>query len=153
MRARIRTRSHLLRAATVSLVVSCVAAGAVRADADAGFEIEVVVARLTADRSKIDKGAERLHAALKDQFRYKGIRVLKTERVALVADEVWDLNLPTRRRLRIRPLVVEADGALISVEISGLVQTDLRIGLGQLVVIGAEKFRDGKLVIALQSGN
>jgi len=61
------------------------------------------------------------------------------------------LNLPTRRRLRIRPLVVEANGALISVEISGLVQTDLRIKEGQLVIIGAERYLDGKLVIALQA--
>ncbi|MCH7866362.1 MAG: hypothetical protein IH881_01600 [Myxococcales bacterium] len=141
-----------LRGVVAALAIGCLAAGAVQADPGPGFELEVLVARLTTERGKIDKGAERLHAELKHQFRYEGIRVLETRRVKLVVDQVWDLNLPTRRRLRIRPLVVEATGALISIEISGLVQTDLRIRKGQMVIIGAEKFRDGKLVIALQAG-
>ncbi len=136
-----------------SLVIGCLVAGGVTgADPGSVFELEVVVARLTIGQKTIDKGAKRLHAELKGQFRYEGIRVVETKRVRLVADEVWDLNLPTRRRLRIRPLVVEKGGALISVEISGLVQTDLRIKKGQLVIIGAEKYLDGKLVIALQAG-
>ena len=135
-----------------SLAIGWICAGAVRADPSQTFELDVVVARLTSGQNKIDKRAKRLHAALKNQFRYEGIRVLETRRLTLVVDEVMDLKLPTRRRLRIRPLVVEAKGALISVEISGLVQSDLRINEGQLVIIGAEQYLDGKLVIALQAG-
>lgn len=149
---RLQTQSSVLGLAVASLVIGCLAAGEVRADSAPSFELDVMVARLTSKHSKIDKAAKRLHAELKEQFRYEGIRVVETKRVRLVVDEIWDLNLPTRRRLRIRPLVVEKGGALISVEISGLVQTDLRIEKGQLVIIGAETYRDGKLVIALQAG-
>jgi hypothetical protein len=142
-----------MRLAMLAVSIGCFAAGDALAEETPTFALQVVVARLTDGHKKIDKAAERLHDALKKQFRYEGIRVLEVKRVSLVADEVWDLNLPTRRRLRIRPLVVEATGALISVEISGLVQSDLRIESGQLVIIGAEKFRDGKLVIALQAAD
>ncbi|MFP8870334.1 MAG: hypothetical protein VCB43_02200, partial [Myxococcota bacterium] len=81
----------------------------------------------------------------------EGIRVLDSVKVTLSGDEVWNLKLPSRRRLRIRPLVVEAESALISVEISGLVQSDLKIKSGQLVIIGAERFHEGKLVIAIDA--
>ena len=152
MKTRLEAQTSVRKLLVASLVIGCLAAAEARADTTPVFELEVMVARLTSQQSKIDKGAKRLHAELKHQFRYEGIRVVETKRVRLVADEVWDLNLPTRRRLRIRPLVVDAGGALISVEISGLVQSDLRIEKGQLVIIGAERYLDGKLVIALQAG-
>ena len=152
MTTRLEPRSQTLLAALASLAIGCLTTGVAGAESSPVFELEVVVARLTAEHDKVDKRAARLHAVLKSQFRYEGIRVLETRQVSLVVDDVWDLNLPTRRRLRIRPLVVEATSALISVEISGLVQSDLRIKEGQLVIIGAEKYRDGKLIIALQAG-
>lgn len=117
----------------------------------ANFKFELIVANLTNSYSKIDKGARRLDKELKSQFRYEGIRVLETVDVKLSGDEIWDLKLPSRRRLRIRPLVIEQGSALISVEISGLVQSDLRVRRGQLVIIGAERFGDGKLVIAIDA--
>lgn len=115
------------------------------------FELEVIIANLTNETKKIDKDAKRLHKELRNQFRYEGIRVLETVDLKVSGDDVWDLKLPSRRRLRIRPLVVEKDSALISVEVSGLVQSDLKIKRGQLVIIGAERFRDGKLVIAIEA--
>ncbi len=115
-----------------------------------GFAIDVIVANLSREKEGVDKGAKRLHKELESQFRYKGIRVLEKKKIELDGDRVVDMKLPTLRRLRIRPLVVEANSALISVEVSGLVSTDLKIKAGQLVIIGAERFRDGKLVIALE---
>lgn len=117
------------------------------------FDLRVIVANLTNSRDTIDKGARRLDKELKSQFRYEGIRVLDSVDVTLVGDDVTDLKLPSRRRLRIRPLVVESGSALISVEISGLVQSDLKLKKGQLVIIGAERFGDGKLVIALEASD
>ena len=115
------------------------------------FDLKVIVANLTDSHKKIDEGARRLDKELKSQFRYEGIRVLDTVNVTLTGDEVWDHKLPSRRRLRIRPLVVKEGSALISVEISGLVQSDLKVKEGQLVIIGAERFGDGKLVIAIDA--
>lgn len=115
------------------------------------FELQVIVANLTNETKKIDKGAKRLDKELRNQFRYEGIRVLETIDLKISGDDVWDLKLPSRRRLRIRPLVIEKDSALISVEVSGLVQSDLKVKRGQLVIIGAERFQDGKLVIAIEA--
>ena len=144
-----------IAAATLALVLACLVPGASGAESAGGkaptFEIRVLIANLTNDRDKIDKEAQRLDKALKSQFRYEGIRVLDSVNVTLSGDEVWNLKLPSRRRLRIRPLVVEAESALISVEISGLVQSDLKIKSGQLVIIGAERFHEGKLVIAIDA--
>ncbi|MCP4038689.1 MAG: hypothetical protein GY733_17240 [bacterium] len=138
-------------ACAVVFVCACIVSGPARADEKGGFAIDVIVASLTKDKDGIDQGAKRLHKELQNQFRYQGIRVLETTSVPLEADRVWDMKLPTRRRLRVRPLVVEKDSALISVEISGLVQSDLRIEKGQLIIIGAERFGSGKLVIALEA--
>lgn len=145
----------------VVLAWACIAPAAALADGSSekagksankgDFEIEVIVANLSQKTGGIDEGAARLHKELQNQFRYEGIHVLESESVRLAADRVWDMKLPTRRRLRIRPLVVEEKSALISVEVSGLVESDLRIKKGQLIVIGAERFRDGKLVIALEA--
>ncbi|MFT5444765.1 MAG: hypothetical protein ACI8W3_003823 [Myxococcota bacterium] len=118
-----------------------------------GFAIKVIVANLTSEKAGIDDAAKRLHKELKNQFRYEGIKVLESEKLKFADDEVFDMKLPSRRRLRIRPLVVESDSALISVEISGLVQSDLRLKRGQLVIIGAERYQRGKLVIALEADN
>jgi hypothetical protein len=137
--------------AIAMLVIAGLGPTAVRADEKPTFELEVIVANLTNEHSKIDKGAKQLHKELKDQFRYEGIRVLETRELELSVDDVFDMKLPTRRRLRIRPLVIEKKSALVSVEISGLVQSDLRIKEGQLIIIGAEKYLDGKLVIALKA--
>ncbi len=133
------------------LVTVGLTASSAMAEAESAFELEVVVVNLTGDHSGIDKGAERLHKELKSQFRYEGIRVLQTKQLNLSVNDVHDMKLPTLRRLRLRPLVIEEGSTLISVEISGLVQSDLRLAKGQLIIIGAEKYGNGRLVIALQS--
>lgn len=137
--------------ALVVLVIAGTVPPVANAEASSTFELEVIIASLTNEHKGIDKGAKRLHKELKEQFRYEGIRVLESKLLKLSVDDVWDMKLPTRRRLRVRPLVIDDKSALISVEISGLVQSDLRIKEGQLVIIGAEKYRDGKLVIALKA--
>lgn len=147
------SRIGALVPAIVVLVIAGLAPTVASAEAEATFELEVIVASLTSEHDKIDRGAKRLHKELKDQFRYEGIRVLETRELKLSVDDIFDMKLPTRRRLRIRPLVIEKKGALVSVEISGLVQSDLRIKEGQLIIIGAEKYLDGKLVIALRAGD
>jgi hypothetical protein len=140
-----------LASAIALLAIAFLAPREAGAEESHTFELKVIVASLTNQHNKIDKGAKRLHKELKNQFRYEGIRVLETRELELLVDDVFDMKLPTRRRLRIRPLVIEAESALFSVEISGLVQSDLRIKEGQLIIIGAERYLDGKLVIALQA--
>ena len=66
-------------------------------------------------------------------------------------DQVGSVGLPNGKQARVRPLNVDGDSALLAVEIEGAVQTDLRVRKGHWVVIGAERYRDGKLVISLRS--
>ena len=60
------------------------------------------------------------------------------------------MRLPSGKRLRVRPLQVGERGVLVAVAIEDTLQTDLRIRNGHLVVIGAEPYEEGKLVISLE---
>ena len=124
---------------------------ALQAEPDATLNVVVTVANLSAEGAGIDPRAKRLHAELKKQFRYSGISVSEIKKLRLGVDQVGSITLPTGRTLKLRPLVIEKRSALLAVEISGLVQTDLRLDAGQLIIIGAEDFRDGKLVVALEA--
>jgi hypothetical protein len=91
-----------------------------------------------------------LHEQLKDQFRYESLSVIEARLLTLGIDEVGEIELPNGKKLMIKPLVIDAGSALVGVDVPGLLQTDLRVQRGDLVVIGAESYRDGKLVIALE---
>ena len=65
-------------------------------------------------------------------------------------DEAATLELPNGRVVRVKPLLVDERGALLAVEVEGTLQTDLRVRSDHLVVIGAQRHGDGKLVISLQ---
>ena len=112
--------------------------------------IKVIIAHLSDEPGKIDPRASRLHEELKGQFRYGGIKVLSTVTHHLAVHEIARDDLPSGRRLMVKPILIEGKSVLISVDVSGLVQTDMRLKSDQLVIIGAEKYRDGKLVIALE---
>ncbi len=119
-------------------------------DAGRKARVEVIVAQLSNQVGKIDKRAKRLHRELKDQFRYSSIEVVDMHRFELAVDDIGQRKLPNGRVLMIRPLLLEKKSGLLSVDLSGLMQTDLRLQDDQLVIIGAEKHRDGRLVVALE---
>ena len=98
----------------------------------------------------IEPGAQELHRRLHGQFRYESLRVLERKRVQLGLDEIGGLKLPNGRWVRVRPLSVEGNGVLMAVEVEGALQTDLRMANRKVVVIGAQPYQDGKLVITLE---
>jgi hypothetical protein len=115
------------------------------------IHVEVMVSHISERAGTIDARASTLHRKLRDQFRYESLRVLQTEQLALAVGEVATVKLPNGRRLRVRPLHVGDRGVLLmAVDLEGTLQTDLRLRSGQLVVIGAERYEDGKLVISLE---
>ena len=65
MKTRLEAQTSVRKLLVASLVIGCLAAAEARADTTPVFELEVMVARLTSQQSKIDKGAKRLHAELK----------------------------------------------------------------------------------------
>jgi hypothetical protein len=112
--------------------------------------MEVMVSHISDRPGEIDARASKLDRKLRQEFRYKSLRVLQSRRLSLELDEVGSLNLPNGKYLRVRPLQVSDRGVLTAVSVEGTLETDLRIRNGHLVVIGAGRHDDGKLVISLE---
>jgi len=112
--------------------------------------LEVLVAYISDQAGGIDPRGVELHAKLADQFRYETLRVLDRRRLDLPLGTVESVDLPNGRRLNVRAFQLSSKGVLLGVTVTGSLQTDLRIPNGHLVVIGAERFEDGKLVISLE---
>jgi hypothetical protein len=114
------------------------------------IELEVLVAQISDAPGEIDPKARKLHDRLAEQFRYESLRLLRRERLRLALDELGTVELPNGKQLRVRPLQAGERGALLAVSL-GALNTDLRVHNGHLVVIGgAERYQDGKLVVSLE---
>ena len=116
------------------------------------IRFDVLVAKVSSIGGEpvIDPRGAALHHALEEQFKYDRLEVIATTVFVLGIDEVGRTNLPNGRELLIKPLVIDAAGALVAVDVRGLLKTDLRMKNDHLVVIGAERFEGGKLVISLE---
>jgi hypothetical protein len=78
------------------------------------------------------------------------LKRLSERSLSLGLDQVGSVVLPNGKRLRVRPLQVDGDSALLAVDVEGSVKTDVRVRKGKSVVIGAERYENGKLVISLE---
>jgi len=134
--------------ALLPLVLAWPAAAA--GDEPRRIALEVLVAYISDQAGGIDPRGEELHRTLSGQFRYETLRVLDQRRLDLPLGTVESLDLPNGRRLNVRAFQLSSKGVLLGVTVTGSLQTDLRIPNGHLVVIGAERFEDGKLVISLE---
>jgi len=114
------------------------------------IEVELMVAHISETPGEIDPRGRKLHQKLKDQFRYESLEVLETKKLTLATDQVGSIALPNGKQARVRPLQLDGASALLAVEVEGAVKTDVRVKNGHLVVIGAERYEDGKLVISLE---
>ena len=112
--------------------------------------VKVTVSHALDAQGAIDPRGSELNAFLGPQFRYGSLKVLQVERLDLALDEVGTLELPNGRKFRVRPLDIGPEGVLLSVSVQGTLWTDMRVRNGHLVVIGAERFEEGKLVISVE---
>ena len=112
--------------------------------------LEVLVAKLSDAAGGIDPRAEELDRKLSAEFRYASLRVLDARRLDVPLQTVESVDLPNGRRFQVRPLQLSARGVLLAVTVQGTLRTDMRVPNGHLVVIGAERFEDGRLVISLK---
>lgn len=112
--------------------------------------LEVLVAHIADGPGGIDPRGSALHRQLAEQFRYESLRVLDRRELDLPLGTVESIDLPNGRRLDVRAFQLASRGVLLGVTVTGSLQTDLRVPNGHLVVIGAERFDDGKLVISLK---
>jgi len=120
------------------------------ADPPRRVAIDVTVSHALDAQGAIDPRGLELDAHLKRQFRYGGLKVLQVEHLDLALDQVGVLQLPNGRKFRVRPLDIGSEGVLLSVSVQGTLWTDMRVRNGHLVVIGAERYEAGKLVIGLE---
>ena len=125
-------------------------AAAASAEPPRRVAIDVTVSHALDAQGTIDPRGLQLDAYLKPQFRYGGLKVLQVERLDLAMDQVGTLQLPNGRKFRVRPLDIGSEGVLLSVSVQGTLWTDMRVRNGHLVVIGAERYEAGKLVIGLE---
>ena len=112
--------------------------------------VKVLVCHASEERGAIDPACRKLHGEIGREFRYESLQRLEERRLSLGVDRVGSVVLPTGKRLRVRPLQVDATAALLAVDVEGSVKTDVRVRKGNSVVIGAERFRGGKIVISLE---
>ena len=137
----------------VGLVVAGIAAAVLSgsaAFAEPAADLLVMVVQTSNEPGSIDPLASRLHAELRDQFRYESLRVVASRELRLDLNQSGGLTLPNGRELRVTPMLIDDKGALLAVDLRGLVQTDLRLAPGRLVVIGAEAYEGGRLVVTLE---
>jgi hypothetical protein len=112
--------------------------------------VNVIVVHTSDRDGGVDPDARDLDAKLKNQLRYKSMRVLQRERVDLQMNQVGTVQLPDGRNLRIRPMHKGAKGVLMAVDVQGAVKLDARAPNHHKVVIGAGEYQDGNLAVAIE---
>ncbi len=115
----------------------------------APIRFDVTVSQISEEPGPVDPRAAELDERLRREFRYESLRVLDEQRMELGIDDVGRVDLPNGKRLQLKPLLLDAKGVLLSVDLQGTMRGDLRVKNGHVVVIGAQRFGDGKLVISL----
>ncbi|MGH0035188.1 MAG: hypothetical protein ACQGVK_09190 [Myxococcota bacterium] len=146
----VRRAGRWRKACVCALALTWLGGVVAEAAAAAGpVRVELMVSRLSKKPGEIDARAAKLHDQLKAEFRYASLKVVKVVDLELAVDEVGSMQLPTGKKVSVRPLLVDDHGVLLAVEVEGSVQTDLRVKSGHLVVIGTERHEKGKLVISM----
>jgi len=135
----------LLLAAAVLLLDGSAAAQAVRR-----VGLSLMVSHASQRPGPIDPAAEWLDRSLRNEFRYQSLHVIEVRHLDLRLQEIGGVVLPTGKHVSIRPLHVGDGGLLIAVDIEGTLQTDLRVANRNPVVIGVERYQDGRLIVSLQ---
>jgi len=126
-----------------------VGAGAAKAE-EQRIDVEVMVSHVASADGEIDPRGRKLHQKLKDQFRYESLRVLLVRRLQLAMNEVGSVGLPNGKSVHVQPLQLSGSGVLMAVDVEGAARMDLKVRKGHLVVIGAERYQNGKLVVSLE---
>jgi hypothetical protein len=136
-------------AAALGLAAALAPSGAL-AQAANRVNLLLIVSHASAQPGPIDPSAAELHRRLHHEFRYESLRVIERRTMDLRLQEVGGIDLPTGKRVSVQPLSLSPTGALISVDIPGTLQTDVRVPNRQQVVIGVDRYNDGKLIVTLQ---
>jgi hypothetical protein len=108
------------------------------------------VSKHPAPPGPVDPADVKLEHRLSQDFNYKSARVLQTEKMVLALNQTGSMTLPSGRLLKVKPRKLSKRGLLMLVEIEGTLRTNLRVPNHHQVVIGAQSYQDGKLVVTLE---
>jgi len=133
----------------VLALVLGVGTGAAKAQ-EQRIDVELMVSHVSSAAGEIDPRGRKLDQKLQGQFRYESLRVLQVRQLRLALNEVGRVELPNGKSVRVQPLQLSGGGVLLAVDVEGAARMDLKVRNGHLVVIGAERYEDGKLVISLE---
>jgi hypothetical protein len=132
------------------VLVATAAAGASAQQVTRHVEVSVMVSHVSPKPGPIDPLAAAIHERLRREFQYQSLRVLERRMMDLQMQEIGGIVLPTGKQVQLRPIAVSPSGVLLSVEIPGMLQTDLRVPNRKQVVIGVDRYEDGKLILSLE---
>lgn len=138
------------RATRVAVALLVVAAAPAFAQEVPKVHIRVMISHVSSRPGPIDPAAEALGRRLKRDFKFQSVRVIQMQKLHLALNEVGSLELPTGSVLHVKPRKVSENGVLMSVEIVGTLRTSLQVKNRHQVVIGAQSYEDGKLVVSLE---
>lgn len=149
-----RPRSRLLRAPRSIAAGAALCAGllaAQQADAQTARRVglDLTVSHASPNPGPVDPELRTTHDQLKE-FRYQSLRVIERRRLNLRTGEIGGLDLPSGKRVRVRPLHMGAGGVLLAIDIENTLHTDLRMTDRQPVVIGVDRYDDGKVILTLE---
>lgn len=138
--------------ALVAALAALLAAGAAQAQSAERIGLLLTVSHATQAHQPgpVDPDSAEIHKRLQQEFLFQGLRVIERRHIDLRLQEVGWLVLPTGKRVSLRPMSLSTTGVLIAVEIPGTLETDVRVPNHQHVVIGLDRYQDGKLILTLQ---
>lgn len=134
----------------VTLAAVFLAASAAQAQSPQRIGLLLTVSHATQRPGPVDPEAVEIHKRLQEEFLFQSLRVIERRHIDLRLQEVGGMVLPTGKRVSLRPMSLSTTGVLIAVEIPGTLETDVRVPNHQHVVIGLDRYQDGKLILTLQ---
>ena len=144
------SQSRPLRLAVALAVATAIAPVCVFAQATECVGLSLTLSHASSKPGPVDPGVAEIHRQLHQEFRYESLRVIERQHLILRMQELGGIDLPTGKRVQLRPLSLTPSGVLIAVEIEGMLEADLRVPNRKQVVIGVERYQDGKLILTLQ---
>lgn len=147
-------RAGILLAALAAFLLPGLLAGAAAADEAASPDavpLEVTVLSASDQPREEDPRCKRFDKILRGEIPYQSLAVLDTQRRRVGVNEIWEVELPTQRTLKVVPLEVSDQSTLLSLDIEESVQGDFRVQRGQPLVVGGPRYGDGRLVVVLDA--
>jgi hypothetical protein len=112
--------------------------------------LSLIVSHASQQPGPVDPSLHELHETLRNDFRYESLRVIERRRLDLRTGEIGGLDLPSGKRVRVRPLHMGPGGVLLAVDVENTLHTDMRVPDRKPVSIGLERYDDGKLILTLE---